>query len=114
MGKQTAKPAPGKKTRPDRTVVVYDGVRNVMAGCTPQEKGAIEAALKSADAILGLPVDLVVAAPEGEMYTARVTEDLRLIYRIYPDRLEVVLLLSAGAVAYLRGTDYPVSTNGTP
>jgi hypothetical protein len=114
MGKQISKPSPGKKPRPKRKVVVYDGVRNVMAGYSQSEKEAIEAALKSAAAIRRLPVDLIVEAPDGPMYTARVTDNLRLIYQIHSDRIEVVLLLTAGAVAYLRGTTYPPTTNGTP
>jgi hypothetical protein len=51
------------------------------------------------------------------MYTARVTDDLRLVYQIKPEYVEVVLLLSAGAVEYLRGTKSGAadeSPNGTP
>jgi hypothetical protein len=114
MGKSISKPPSGRKPRPKRTVVVSDGVRNVMAGLTQAEKDTIEAAFKSAAALLRLPVDLVVAASDGDMYTARVTDDLRLIYQIHPDRIEVVLLLSAGAVEYLTRPNRVHRRNGKP
>ena len=104
MVKQHIKPKKRPAPRPKRTVEVYGFVHSVMAGLSPAERAPIQAALQSAAAIRRLPVVLVVPAPSGNMYTARVTADQRLVYRIEPDRIKVVMLLSAGAVDYLRGT----------
>lgn len=115
MGKQIAKPGTGRPKRPKRTVEVSDGVRVVMAGLTQAEKDTIEAAFRSAAAIRRLPVELVVRPPDGEkMYTARVTDDLRLIYTIGPERIHVVLLMSAEAIEYWRGVFGGSGANGKP
>lgn len=84
-----------------RHVEVSDGVRVIMAGLNPAEKAAIEAAFRSATALLGLPVEYIVKAPSGDLRTARVTDDLCLVYRIEPAAVHVTDLLSTGAVRYL-------------
>ncbi|MCI0700498.1 MAG: hypothetical protein L0241_05395 [Planctomycetia bacterium] len=103
MGKHVIKPSAEQTTRPKRTVVVSDGVRVVMAGLSQAEKDAIESAFKSSATLLRLPVEYVVHAQSGDMYTARVTDELRLVYQIQPDRVDVIDLLSAGAVDFLIG-----------
>ncbi len=114
MGKQISKSDAKRKKRPKRTVVVSEAVERVMFGLSQTEKDAIRAALRSAAAIRRLPVALVVAADNGPMYTACVTDDMRLIYQIEPDSIQVVLLLSAGDVDYLRGTKVGSGSNGKP
>lgn len=84
-----------------RRVEVSDGVRVIMAGLNPAEKASIEAAFHSLTALRRLPVEAVVESPNGNLYTARVTNDLRLVYRLLPGGPHVIDLLSAGAVRYL-------------
>lgn len=81
--------------------MVSDGVRVVMAGLTPVERAAVEAAIQSAQAVSGLPVEHTVRGAGGNLYAARVTPRLRLIYRRAPGRVEVADLLSSGTIDFL-------------
>lgn len=103
MGKSITNPGAERTKRPRRTVEVYDTVYVVLAGLSPVEQETIRAALRSAASIRRLPVTLVVQPEDGEkMYTARVTDDMRLVYTIEPERLTVVLLMSAEAITAWR------------
>lgn len=103
MGKSIAKPGAERTRRPKRTVEVDDTVYVVLAGLSPGEQETVRAALRSAAAIRRLPVTLVVQPENGEkMYTARVTDDMRLVYTVEPERLTVVLLMSAATIDAMR------------
>lgn len=100
MAKQVTKIVK-QPTGPRRRVEVSDGVRVIMAGLNQAEKAAVETAFRSVTALLGLPVEYIVKAPSGDLRTARVTDDLCLVYRIEPAAVHVTDLLSTGAVRYL-------------
>ncbi len=97
MAKQIVKTVKRRK----REIVVSEGVRIVMAGLSPKDKTAVEASFQTVSALLRLPIEAVVRAPNGDLRTAKVTDELRLIYRVGSERVEVTDLLSAGAVRYL-------------
>lgn len=101
MAKEHIKSGSGAPPRAKRTLEVSDGVRVVMAGLSPTEKGAVEVALRSPAAVRRLPVEHVARTVGGDVYVARATPRLRLIYRITPQRIEVTDLLNAGAVTFL-------------
>jgi hypothetical protein len=101
MPKQHIKLGKRPAPRPKQTLEVSDGVRVVMAGLAQNERGAVEAAIESPTTVRRLPVEYVASTTEGDMYAARVTPRLRLIYRLAPYRIEVTDLLNADAVAYL-------------
>lgn len=101
MAKQFIKAAKHPAAPSKRRVEVSDGVRVIMNGLNPNEKAAVESAFRSFTALRRLRVAAVVKSPNGDLYTARVTNDLRLVYRLTPSGARVSDLLSAGAVRYL-------------
>lgn len=95
---RVAKPAAG---RPKRKVEVSDGVRVVMTGLTLDERNAVLTATRSFAVLRGLPVEALVPSPNGDLYAARVTRDLCLVYRLDADGACVVDLLSVSAIRNL-------------